>query len=64
MLKIPVFELNDRFVFHQTCAVAIQSILEFLLLIHDLLISCNKVRSFVYVFLVVSIKGMSSWPNG
>ena len=62
-LKIPTFDLNNPFVFHQTGAVDMQSLLEFLQLIHDFLSSGNKVRCSIYVFLVAFITGVSSWPN-
>ena len=47
-LNIPVFELNNCFVFRQNWDI--QSILEFLQLIRDFLTSGIKVRSFVYKF--------------
>ena len=53
LLKIPVFELNNRLAFHRTRAVDIQLIIELLQLTHDFLISGNKVRSSVYIFIVV-----------
>ena len=64
LLKIPVFELNNRLVFHRTQAVDIQSIIDLLQLIHDFLISGNKVRSSVYIFSTVSNRDVSSRPNG
>ena len=33
-------------------------------LIHDFLTNGNKVRLNVYIFLAVSGRGVSSWPNG
>ena len=41
LLRIPLFELNNRFVFHRTLAVHIQSKLEFLLFGYDFLTSNN-----------------------
>ena len=64
LLKIPVFELNNHLVFHWTWAVDMQSIIELLQLIHNFLTSGNKVRSSVRIFLVVSNRDVSSWPNG
>ena len=43
LLIIPVFELNVLFVFHQTWAINMQSILEFSQLIHDFLVNHNTV---------------------
>ena len=48
-----VFELNNCFVFHQTWAIDVQSILEFEQLIHDFLDSDNIVRWRVYIFSVL-----------
>ena len=53
LLKKTVFELNNRLVFHRTQAVDVQWIIELLQLIRDFLISGNKVRSSVYIFIVV-----------
>ena len=39
LVKMPVLEINNRFVLHRTSAVEIQSILKFLQLIHDYLAS-------------------------
>ena len=50
LLKMLAFELNNGFVFYGTLAVNMQSILEFLQLIHDCLASDNTIRSFVYIF--------------
>ena len=50
--KIPVFELNNRFVFYRTWIVDIQSILVFLQPIHDFMSSDNTVTSSIYIFLV------------
>ena len=50
LLKIPLFELNNCFLFHQTWAVDIRSIHEFLQLSHDLLESDNTITPSVYVF--------------
>ena len=55
LLKITVFEFNNRFLFHITLPVAMQSKVEFLKLIHDFLTSGNIVRSRVYIFYVVSV---------
>ena len=63
LLKISVFELNIRFVFHRTCTVDIQSIVELLQLIPDFLTSDNKVKLPVYIFFVGSNRDVSSWPN-
>ena len=41
-----------------------QSIVEFLKLIHEVLTSGNKVRLSVYVFLLVLNRDVSSWRNG
>ena len=57
-----VLGLNNRFVFHRTLAVDVQSILEFLQLIDDFLISGNNIRSSVYKFLVVSVWDLPSCP--
>ena len=62
-LKIPVFELNNIFVFHRTKDVNIQSIVKLLQLIYDFLTSDNKVRSSVYIFFVSANRDVSSWPN-
>ena len=40
-----------------------QSITEFLKGIRDFFTSGSKVRSSVYIFLVVSASGVSSWPD-
>ena len=49
-MKISVFELNIRLVFHRTPSVDVQSILEFLQLIHDRMSSENAIRLFVGKF--------------
>ena len=64
LLKILVFQLNNRFEFHRFWAVDIQSVRDILEIIHDFLASGNKVRLSVSVFHVVSVRNMTSWPNG
>ena len=44
LLKIPLIELSNRFVFHRSWAVGIQSIFKFLQLIHDFLANTNSIR--------------------
>ena len=56
MLKILVFELKNRFVFHRTIDNRAFTI-------HDFPDSGNKVRTYVYVFLAGSNKDASSWLN-
>ena len=63
LLKIPVFELNNRIEFQRTRAVDIHSIVDLLHLIHDFLTYGNTVRSSVYIFLVVSNRDGLSWLN-
>ena len=63
LLKIPVFELNNRFVFHQTWAIDIQSMHEFLQLIRYFLPYGNTVKSSVYIFPVISVRKVRSWPS-
>ena len=48
LLKIPVFDLNNPFVFRRIWAVDIQSILEISQLIHDFLASDNTIRLSIY----------------
>ena len=62
-LKIPAFKFNNRFVFHRTWVIYIQSILEFLDLIHDFLANGNIVRSSLYIFPIVSVWEVSPWPS-
>ena len=57
-----MFELNNRFVFHHTLVVDIQSIVEILQLIHDIHTSGNKVKSSVFIFPVVSGR-MAKWSE-
>ena len=40
-----------------------KSMVEFLKLIYNFLTSGNTTRSTVYIFLVVSVRGVCSWPN-
>ena len=63
-LKIPVFQLNNLLLFHRTWAIDIQSILEFLQLIHDFLDNGNIFRSRIYIFSVVSVWEAPPWLNG
>ena len=56
-LKIPVFELINRFVFHRIRTIDIQLILEYLQLIHKA--NGNVVRSSAYIFLVVLVIKLS-----
>ena len=60
LLKMSVFELNKCFTFQQTLAFDKQSIVEFLDLIHDFHTSGSKVISSVFIFLIVSGRGVSS----
>ena len=62
-LKIPMFELNHRFVFNRILTVDIQSIIEFLQLVHDYLVCGIKVRSPVYMYRVVSVNEVPLWPS-
>ena len=55
LLNLPVFQLNNRFVFHRTSAVNLQSILKFLQPIYNVLASDNTCRSSVYIFPAVSL---------
>ena len=56
LLKVLLFELNkNHFVFNRTKTVDMQSIVGLLQIIHDFLISGDKVISSVCIFLVVSI---------
>ena len=64
LLKISVFELNNRFVFHGTSIVDIQPIPDFLQLILGSLASCNTFRSSTYKFPVVSVKDVPPRPSG
>ena len=50
LLKIPAFELKNRFIFHQIWAADIELILGFLKVIHDFLACSSTVRSPVYIF--------------
>ena len=61
LLKIPVFDLNNRFVFYRTLAVVIQSKFKFLNLTHDFLASSNTVTSSVYKFLFILVREMAEW---
>ena len=54
LLKIRVFVIKNHFVFHRVWALDMQSIVEFLQLSHDFLTSGNKIRSSVYILLIVS----------
>ena len=56
LLKIPVFQLNNRFIFHGAWAVDIQSIVELLQLTYDFLTSVKKVITFVQKLLFVRTK--------
>ena len=53
LLKIPVFELNNRFVFYRTCAVDIQSIVKISQSILYFLTSSDKVASSMNTFFAV-----------
>ena len=44
--------------------LSVQSILEFLQLIHDFITSGDKARSSVNIFLVVSVRDVFLGPNG
>ena len=55
---------NYRFVFNRTWAIDVRSIIEFVQLVHDFLISGEKVRPSVYTFLVFLYRGVSSLLNG
>ena len=59
-----MFEWNNRFVFPETWIVDMQSILEFLELIHDFLASSYTVRSSVYIFSVVLVREELPFPSG
>ena len=54
LLKIPVFKLKSLFVFHRAWTVIINMIVEFLQVIHEFLISDNKVWSSLYTYLFFS----------
>ena len=63
LLKKSVFLLNNRFPIHLISAVDIKRVVEFLQLICDFLTCGDKVRSSVYIFLVLSLIGGASWSS-
>ena len=59
-----MFELNNRFVFHRTRVVDIQSEIEFLHFMYDFLARNSTVTPSANIFSVIPVLGVNMWPIG